>query len=216
MRRRQLNENGTGATKKCVVSPSKVTELMTRTSYHNRRKKYWRVVPLGFIRGSTFVLGIAIIYTCCLLSQLDYNNHFSTSGDRIQRKRVVVISNDAMRSLPISDYQPLFNLNNEDEESICQPLVPWQDVTRVNCNIFHEIDLTNDYVTLVNHGYIRAVWRVNNDLEGDVVALKTILFAGHFSITKMEDQANDAKISDHLTSSESIVNTYGYCKIKSS
>lgn len=100
--------------------------------------------------------------------------------------------------------------NNED--SICQPLVPWENTIRPNCNTLHEFNMME--AQIINHGYIRSVWKVRNgQQQHEQFALKTLMHNDRsFSKQNMENQAQDAVISDQLTSSDFVANVYGYCK----
>ncbi len=127
-------------------------------------------------------------------------------------KSKVSVSKEKIQS-HILHHPTIIDARNESStESVCKPLVPWQNEIRPNCNTFHEFALTG--AELINHGYIRSVWKVIGYEESPFV-MKTLLFNHvRFSRSRMQDQAQDATISDQLSSSKFIANVYGYCKWK--
>ena len=101
--------------------------------------------------------------------------------------------------------------SKSNEHSICEPLVPWENTISPNCNTLHEFNMME--AEMINHGYIRSVWQVQNGHQHEQFALKTLMHNDRsFSKENMENQAQDAVISDQLTSSNFVANVYGYCK----
>lgn len=126
-----------------------------------------------------------------------------------QIPRVVIIPNDD--TLDVKSLQSISKqeLHNIDE---CQPLVEWEKTTNLNCNTIHEFDLISASSELVSHGYIRQVWKVIHENGNSSFALKTRINGKSFSQSTLEGQANDAKISDQLVTSNNVAKIYGYCE----
>ncbi len=159
------------------------------------------------------LLFLGLIIIClgtCLLLVLQFSEVEKINPKIHIVPRAVMVHNDALEVSPISSIHFTYNTGIINDDDGCQPLVPWEQVTNLNCNTFHEIDLVFDSTKLVNHGYIREVWNVMDD-SGSVIALKTLIHTKSFSESNLEGQATDAKISDELIASRHVANIYGYC-----
>lgn len=155
-------------------------------------------------------LGLIIIcLSTCLFLVLQFREIDKITPKMHIVPRAVMVQNDALDVSPISSIHFTYSTENISDDG-CESLVPWEQVTNLNCNTFHEIDLVFDNTKLVNHGYIREVWNVMDD-SGSVIALKTLIHTKSFSESNLEGQATDAKISDELVASSHVAKIYGYC-----
>lgn len=180
--------------------------ILTLRMTSNRRKQRSQFDRIIF----SALIGIAVCSGIILIMEFrTLETKSIPSVSQTQIPRVVLLLNEDMDVTPISSVQfPYHNHKIND----CQPLVAWQHIENMNCNMFHELDFVSDKIQLINHGYIREVW---NAVVGNVdnVALKTLIHDESFSESQMEGQAADANISDQLVASQHVANIYGYCKL---
>lgn len=142
MRRRQILSSNIGGDS---IVKFKITK--------NRRKR-----RQGQLVGKS--LGI---FSLCLIGGLVIILQFyQVSPSSRKRKPRTVVMYDDMRSISTNS-STIHNTHNK--ESICEPIVAWQEITNTNCNIFHEMDLANEDAKLVNSGFIRAVWNIVDEKE---------------------------------------------------
>lgn len=108
-------------------------------------------------------------------------------------------------------------------ESLCDASAPsydWQDSFFLSCNNIDEIDMdvtqrrkgANALSQHINNGYIRDVWEVVLS-DNSLLALKSLRYHKSFSHHTYDEQRIDAVISERLTSSRTVANIYGYCKL---
>jgi hypothetical protein len=173
--------------------------MRVKETYKRRKRRMQPVVKC-----------ICLTLSLYLTASLIFVRHHNVNSLKKRSPRNVTYDGN-MNVTSVSSFH--FKSQVEEEGKICEPLVPWQEITNVNCNIIHELDLIDMNVKLVNQGFIREVWQVF-DMVKDRHALKTLLYDEEFSTSTMEGQALDAKISDQLVASPNIVNIYGYCKCK--
>ena len=99
----------------------------------------------------------------------------------------------------------------------CVSSEPWHSFNFVNCNTFHEIDFaTSIHVHNINYlakGGTRSTWLLEHELQLEKVALKTLNWEDEkdFISHTFDLQRIDALISERLTQSPYVIDTYGYC-----
>lgn len=94
--------------------------------------------------------------------------------------------------------------------STCEPKLKWQTQSFPNCNMFHEMDMSDNDVPYLGAGTIRHAWNVSSDHA----VLKTLRFERDkmvFSPHREDSHRRDAMASERLTWSKRVVDIYGYC-----
>lgn len=102
----------------------------------------------------------------------------------------------------------------EKDYGTCLPKESWHTLNFVNCNTFHEIDHSSSLLTENNIQYIakgagRSTWLLVRNKEK--IAFKTLNYQKLFARHTFESQRIDALVSERLTRSPYIIDTYGYC-----
>ena len=101
----------------------------------------------------------------------------------------------------------------------CKEMKPWQLMNGgyPTCNLIHENDLAftsevdfSRWITLLNHGYWRDVWKIS-DWSMNNYVLKTQRYEHDFHDRNIDRQRRDALATERLTSSDHVVDIYGYC-----
>jgi hypothetical protein len=103
------------------------------------------------------------------------------------------------------------------ETKDCKAQYEWQKNSFPTCNHLFEQDLThleldvngNDTVRMLAHGYWRDVWRVQERQEK--VVLKTIRYEHDYEPRNYDRHRRDAMAMEQLTSSNWVMDIYGYC-----
>lgn len=126
--------------------------------------------------------------------------------------------------------KPALLANDNHETDECIPMEPWQEDHHVTCNVFHEVDLrelrNQPNLQIVGSGFYRSIWRVDDNVHGNVVALKTLRLVDRkqhsgvhrkvgyqvdFIPSTIQQQRTDAVVMEQLQSSPYISDIYGYC-----
>jgi serine/threonine protein kinase len=115
------------------------------------------------------------------------------------------------------------NTNTETDMSYldkCIPKSSWQTTSFINCNAFHEIDMSRSFVAMeashneeqlaaLGEGWFRTTWRL--DTRNETTVLKTLRIARDFLPEYYELHRRDAVAMERLTWSPFIVDVFGYC-----
>jgi serine/threonine protein kinase len=93
------------------------------------------------------------------------------------------------------------------DQSMCVPMQAWQRIIHPSCNMFHEVDIVFDDVEFLDKGGWRIAWKLD-----DSFILKTLKWENqNFDALTFERHNIDAIISEHLTSSQFVMDIYGFC-----
>ena len=92
----------------------------------------------------------------------------------------------------------------------CQQSKDWQLTSFPSCNGVHEYDLNDTNNALINNGYWRDVWRVQDSM-GNVEVLKMMRYEHDFEERNYDRHRRDAVAMERLTSSDHVVDIYGFC-----
>ncbi len=102
------------------------------------------------------------------------------------------------------------------EKGDCVAQYDWQKRSVPTCNHIMEQDLTNfqldtgdESVRLLAHGYWRDVWKVKD--TKDLVVMKTMRWQHDFVDRNYDRHRRDAVAMEQLTSSQWVMNIYGFC-----
>jgi hypothetical protein len=106
------------------------------------------------------------------------------------------------------------------EHGNCVAQYEWQKSSFPTCNFLMEQDLTNlalnaetgkSDVRMIAHGYWRDVWRMRNPTTTGSTVLKTMRYEHDFQPRNYDRHRRDAVAMERLTSSESVMDIYGFC-----
>jgi serine/threonine protein kinase len=103
------------------------------------------------------------------------------------------------------------------ENEVCKAQYEWQKQSFPTCNFLFEQDLThlaldadgNESVRLLASGYWRDVWKVQDGQDRTV--LKTIRYEHDYEPRNQDRHRRDAMAMEQLTSSQWVMDIYGYC-----
>lgn len=134
-----------------------------------------------------------------------------TEPQHSKRKVVPLISSKSVKILDDSDEYP----RAEDPETDhCKPMYSWQKSSFPSCNLVHEIDLTNSLAEnaseVLAYGAYRDVWSITG-MDKNRYVLKTMLYERDFTVRNFDRYRRDAVAMERLTSSELILDIYGFC-----
>lgn len=105
----------------------------------------------------------------------------------------------------------------------CVPMRRWQTDVKPTCNSLHEVDMAwerdvgdgpEDEVRQLGQGWFRIAWRFRTrNVPGarESVILKTLRFDRNFSDEFYDLHRRDAMAMERLTSSDFVLDVYGYC-----
>jgi hypothetical protein len=139
-------------------------------------------------------------------------------GDKYEKERKFQVEN-----MDKSVLSPLYWHDDELDQVVCHR-PNWRNSYFPNCNDFHEIDLSRDFVEGIesendqpydsyrfNHGFYREAWLVNDVQRSEGTVLKTLRGKHDFTPRTMRMVQRDAIIMERLTSSSRIIDMYGHC-----
>ena len=133
-------------------------------------------------------------------------------------QRTIELSKEQKHLLkhPVSSRDARHRKTDTFVEGNCVQSKDWQLTTFPACNSIHEYDMASktgddhDTVKLINHGYWRDVWKVN-DVNKKEYVLKTIRYEHEYTERNFDRHRRDALAMERLTASENIVDIYGFC-----
>jgi serine/threonine protein kinase len=92
----------------------------------------------------------------------------------------------------------------------CTEMKPWQSRFHTTCNILHEIDTSDESMSLIAmNGFWRSVWKYK--FGSDNVALKMLHIHREFNEESFSHHKVDAIAMDRLTRSNFVILSYGFC-----
>src|SRR5210317_80762 len=166
-------------------------------------RSVWHSVDRRFPR--TVAISSQSMSERTVLTDVPYTKNFQIDIDSVSSTDSILITPEW--------YEPnSLELMRGYNLDVCEPNHDWQSRSFPNCNILHEADLSE--MKLINHGTIRLVFEMSENIDGNVkkVVFKTLMMEDSpLTSTWVDRERKDALVLDRATGSRFIPNIYGYC-----
>eukprot|EP00814_Leptocylindrus_danicus_P003558 CAMPEP_0116027462 /NCGR_PEP_ID=MMETSP0321-20121206/14663_1 /TAXON_ID=163516 /ORGANISM="Leptocylindrus danicus var. danicus, Strain B650" /LENGTH=507 /DNA_ID=CAMNT_0003500861 /DNA_START=231 /DNA_END=1754 /DNA_ORIENTATION=+ len=139
-------------------------------------------------------------------------NNKNKNNNKNKKERKIHLSRNTYKALynPITSYDAMRGWSDPFLTEECQQSKDWQLTSFPSCNGVHEYDLFDVNTILINNGYWRDVWRVQDSM-GNVEVLKMMRYAHEFEERNYDRHRRDAVAMERLTRSDHVVDIYGFC-----